>query len=80
MKHLINKIKLFFYSLLYGMKNTEDAVFHQTGISNENGSSIIKEVEDKRVSKALLKGEITQEVEELRYRTYKVIQIGRAHV
>lgn len=72
MKHLINKIKLFFYSLFYGMKNTEDAVFHQTGISNENGSSIIKEVEDKRVSKALLKGEITQEVEELRYRTYKV--------
>ena len=32
----------------------------------------IKEVDDTRVSKALLNGEITQEVEELRYRTYKV--------
>ena len=72
MKHLIDKIKWFFYSLFYGMKTTEDAVFHQTGINSSDGSSIIKEVEDKRVSKALLKGEITQEVQELRYRTYLV--------
>ena len=54
------------------MKNTEDSVFHQTGITDNTGSSIIKEVENQRVSKALLKGEVTQQVEELRYRTYKV--------
>ena len=54
------------------MKNTEDNILHQTGLSSNEGTSIIKEVEDKRVSKALLKGEVTQEVEELRYRTYKV--------
>lgn len=63
---------MFFYSLFYGMKTTEDTVFHQTGFSVGEGTSIIKEVEDQRVSKALLKGEVTQEVEELRYRTYKV--------
>lgn len=63
---------MFFYALFYGMKATEDTAFHQTGFSLGEGTSIIKEVEDKRVSKALLKGEITQEVEELRYRTYKV--------
>ena len=63
---------MFFYALFYGMKATEDTTFHQTGLSMGEGTSIIKEVEDKRVSKALLKGEITQEVEELRYRTYKV--------
>ena len=63
---------MFFYALFYGMKATEDTTFHQTGLSMGEGASIIKEVEDKRVSKALLKGEITQEVEELRYRTYKV--------
>ena len=63
---------MFFYGLFYGMKATEDSVFHQSGLSIGEGTSIIKEVEDKRVSKALLKGEITQEVEELRYRTYKV--------
>ena len=72
MKHLVNKIRLFFYSLFYGLKGTEDIVFHQTGINGDGGTSIIKEVEDKRVSKALLKGEVTQEVEELRYRTYLV--------
>lgn len=76
MKHLIQRIKdkflLFFYGLFYGMKATEDSVFHQTGNSLGDGTTINKEVEDKRVSKALLKGEITQEVEELRYRTYKV--------
>lgn len=76
MKHLMTKIKnkvtLFFYGLFYGMKSTEDTVFHQTGVSLGNDTSILKEVEDQRVSKALLKGEITQEVEELRYRTYKV--------
>lgn len=76
MKHLIenmkNKFLMFFYGLIYGMKATEDNVFHQTGTTTGGGISIIKEVEDSRVSKALLKGEITQEVEELRYRTYKV--------
>lgn len=70
--NLKNKLQLFFYSLFYGIKATEDVVFHQNGIKNNTGSSVIKEIEDQRVSKALLKGEITQQVEELRYRTYKV--------
>lgn len=76
MKPLFKKIKenlqVFFYNLIYGMKNTEDVIFHQTGISGDNGTSIVKEVENQRVSKDLLKGEVTQQVEELRYRTYKV--------
>jgi hypothetical protein len=76
MKRFLKKIKqncvLFFYNLFYGIKNTEDIVFHQSGITDESGTSVIKEIENKRVSKALLKGEVTQEVEELRYRTYKV--------
>ena len=63
---------MYFYAMSYGMKVTEDNVFHQTGISTNEGTSVIKEVDDHRVSKALLKGEVTQEVEDLRYRTYKV--------
>ena len=63
---------MFFYGLFYGMKSTEDSVFHQSGLDVGENTSIIKQVEENRVSKALLKGEITQEVEELRYRTYKV--------
>ena len=38
----------------------------------DNDTSIHQEVSDERVAKHLLKGEVTQEVEELRYRTYKV--------
>lgn len=71
-KRIFNNIRIFFYGLVYGMKQTEDSVLRQTGVSTGGGNAIIKEVEDKRVSKALLKGEVTQEVEELRYRTYKV--------
>ena len=55
----------------YGMKVTEDNVFHQTGISTNEGTSVIKEVDDHRVSKALLKGEVTQEVKDLRYGMYQ---------
>jgi len=78
--NLFDDIRLFFYSLFYGMKNTEDNIFRQTGISNVGGgTSIIKEIEDKRVAKALLKGEITQEVQELRYRTYKVDQEAKTY-
>ena len=72
MQKIKNKLLMFFYGLFYGMKTTEDIVFHQSGNNDGEGTSIQKEVENTRVSKALLKGEITQEVAELRYRTYKV--------
>lgn len=76
---IVKKIGFFFYGLIYGMKNTEDSILHQNGITNENGTSIMKEVESQRVSKALLRGEVTQEVEELRYRTYKVDKESREY-
>lgn len=67
-----NKTKLFFENLFWGMKATEDKIFHQSGSCSDNTISITKEVEDNSVCKALLKGEVTQEVENLRYRTYLV--------
>lgn len=76
---IVKKIGFFFYGLIYGMKNTEDAILHQSGTSGEGNASIIKEVESQRVSKALLRGEVTQEVEELRYRTYKVDKESRGY-
>lgn len=36
------------------------------------GTSVTQKVEEQRVSKSLLKGEVTQEVEELRYRNYLI--------
>lgn len=71
MKKIWLYIKQIWHGLFWGMKVTDETMFH----SNANaipGNAIIKEVDDQRVSHALLKGEVTQAVEELRYRTYKV--------
>ena len=71
MSKIGNWLKYFWHSLFIGMKATDDAIF--SGNTDAlPGTAIIQEVNDHRVSKALLKGEVTQEVEELRYRTYKV--------
>lgn len=71
MKKIFSLIKSFWYGLFWGMKVTEDSML-KGNTDALPGSAIIQEVNDKRVSKALLKGEVTQEVKELRYRTYKI--------
>lgn len=63
---------MLWYAFLHGMKNTEDATLHSYGISLGPGVGVNQQVNENRVSKALLKGEITQQVKELRYRTYKI--------
>lgn len=49
LKKIKNNLQRFFYGLFYGMKATEDNMFHQSGLSIGEGTSIIKEVEDQRV-------------------------------
>lgn len=58
-------------ALMFGMKGAEDAIMGH-GDPYDGGLVIQKEVQDKRVSKHLLKGEVTKEVEELRWRNYAV--------
>jgi hypothetical protein len=71
----MNKIKKYLLNLWYGLpfavKGGEDAIFinPHCGVT---GTHVSQEVSDQRVGRHLLKGEVTQEVEELRYRTYKV--------
>lgn len=73
MSKILNKIKNFCTALFYGMKNTEDIVFKQSGLSSDaNGATINQMISDNSVAKALLRGEVTQEVEQLRYRNYLV--------
>lgn len=68
-----SKLSSFVRGLFYGMKTTEDIAFKQSGAAYQsNGMTIQQKVEDKRVSKALLQGELTQEVKELIHRTYAV--------
>lgn len=58
-------------SLMFGLKNTENEILTSLA-KNDTPFDISQETNEQRVSKALLKGEVTQEVKELRYRTYKV--------
>jgi len=71
----MNKIKKYllnlWYGLPFGMKAAGDNIIG-AGDSDTVGNEINQQVSDQRVAKHLLKGEITQEVEELRYRNYKV--------
>lgn len=73
---MFNKIKKFFlniyYGLPFGMKSADSQIMGGGGSSDGLGTTISQEVSDERVGRHLIKGEVTQEVEELRYRTYKV--------
>lgn len=59
------------------MHKTDEDIFTQAGIANEVGSEINQQVTDNRISKKLLRGEVTQEVRELAWRTYKVDRESR---
>ena len=62
----------FMIRLSFAMRRTEQQMLTQSGGSVDVGVGDEQEVNENRVSKALLKGEVTQEVKMLRYRTYKV--------
>jgi hypothetical protein len=72
MKKIWRTLKLFLVGLSLGMKKTEDDLLHQSGLDTTVGSSVNQQVKDKSLAKALLRGEVTQEVIDLRYRTYAV--------
>lgn len=72
MRKIKNKIKELWYGLFGAMKITEEETLKAPGVNISAGVTINQEVHDKRVSTALLAGKETQEVKELRYRTYAV--------
>ena len=72
MNNVLRTIKNLFYALPFGLRAADSEIMGNNDISAGNDTSIKQQVQDKRVAKHLLKGEITQEVEELRYRTYKI--------
>lgn len=72
MKKILKKVRIFLEGLFGGMKVTEELTLHQNGGDNGQNIVINQKVEDRTVAQALLKGELTQAVQELRYRTYMV--------
>lgn len=73
---MIKKIKRCFYNFLYslpfGMKAADDEIFTQKVSSNSDNIGIHQVIQQNSLAKDLRKGEVTQQVEELRYRTYAV--------
>lgn len=69
---IVNWIRHLYYSIPFGMKGAEDMIMLPKMTSYSNDVSIQEHVEDKKLGEDLLKGEITQEVIEFRYQTYKV--------
>ena len=72
-----NSIRKVMIGLAVGMKKTEDATLKQAGAGNDIDNGIHQQVSENRVSKDLLRGEVTQEVEDLRWRTILIDKEAR---
>lgn len=75
LKKIIRKIKLFWSSLFIGMKHADETLTTSNKETAE-GMSIQQNIEHKNVYADLLRGEVTQEVEELRWEMYKADELA----
>ncbi len=75
---ILRKIKDFFSAVLFGMK-AGDEIMTTSQVEMPEGSGIHKQIERKSVLRDLLKGEVTQEVEELRYETFKAEEMSNEY-
>jgi hypothetical protein len=71
--NLFNKFRHIIFALSFGLKNANDKMF--TPVSAHSiTDGITQQLEANTLSEALKHGEITQEVKELRYRTYIIAE------
>jgi hypothetical protein len=72
---VFNDIKIWVHSLATATKNVETQTLSQVSIDSvEGGINVVQDVNQgvHELAKALLRGELTEEVKQLRYRNYKV--------
>lgn len=69
---MLKILKKIFYSLPFGLKGAEDEIMLSKASSLSDDTTIQQKQENLTMSQALRQGEVTQEVEELRYKTYTV--------
>lgn len=70
-----NEIKIWVHSLAAATKNVETQTLSQVNVDSvEGGINVVQDVNQgvHELAKALLRGELTEEVKQLRYRNYKV--------
>lgn len=70
-KKISNFLKRFIYGFSYGLKSAENEMFMAKSSSNVD-SSYVQQIKDVNVGKDLMKGEVSQEVKDLRYSTYTI--------
>ena len=79
---ILNKLKRLYYKLLYSLPfafKGGEVITNSTQDAPSEGTMVEKKVETQNLGEALLKGEVTQEVEDLRYSTYKVCEESRKY-
>lgn len=79
-KNIINWVKHIYYALPFGMRGAEDVIMLPKTTASSNDISIQEYVQTSHLGEDLLKGEITQEVVEFRYQTYKVYREASKYV
>lgn len=77
-KKMLNKLKKILYALPFGLK-AADEMITTSNTDAEEGSAIHKQVENKSVFQDLVNGELTQQVEELRYETFKAEEMSNEY-
>lgn len=73
--NVFNDIKIWVHSLATATKNVETQTLSQVSVDSvEGGINVVQDVNQgvHELAKALLRGELTEEVKQLRYRNYKV--------
>ena len=72
----MNKLLKFFYNIFYslpfGLKGGDNMIFQSKFSSNTDNIVINNAVTNENLGESMLKGEVTQQVEEVRYMDYKV--------
>ena len=76
---ILKRIKDFLYAIPFGMKAV-DEMLTTSKIDSDNTNTIEQQVNQNNVLNDLLKGELTQEVEELRYETFKAEELSNDYV
>ena len=74
MKRLFYNVKLFFYSLFHGMKAADDVITKSNKEISSGGAVEEQKAEQNNLYASLLKGEVTQEVKDLRYEMYESVR------
>ena len=77
MKKIWYKIKLFFIYLFHGMKAADDVLVTSNKDISTGGSAEEEKIEENNLYASLLKGEVTQEVKDLRYEMYESVKSSK---